>query len=161
VDGTRPGAGMVSNERLAALQALLHREVPLSRHMGVAAESYEGDTLVLSAALEPNINIHGTAFGGSMYSLGALCGWSLLRLRLEDRALHAEVVVGSARIDYRKPVRSRLLARAACGAREFDAFAARVREGQRASVEVPVALGSMDEGDWVEAAVFTGVYATV
>ena len=151
----------MTERRLADLQALLHREVPLSRHMGVAAQSYDGDTLVLTADLEPNIKIHGTAFGGSMYSLGALCGWSLLRFRLEDRGLRAEVVVGSARIDYRKPVRSRLIARASCGAGEFDAFAARVRDGRRASVEVPVALGSVHDDDWVEAAAFIGVYATV
>lgn len=151
----------VTDERLSSLQVLLHGEVPLSRHMGVAADSYDGATLILSAELTPNINIHGTAFGGSMYSLAALCGWALLRLRLEDLSLRAEVVVGSARIDYRKPVRTRLMARAACEARDFDAFAERVRNGRRARVEVPVALGGMRDGQSLEAAVFTGVYATV
>lgn len=151
----------MTDERLAELRALLHREVPLSGHMGVAAASYDGDTLVLTAELEPNINIHGTAFGGSMYSLAALCGWSLLRLRLEDESLQAEVVVGSARIDYRRPVRSQLAARAACDTRDFDAFAERVRRGRRASIEVTVELGSIDDREWVEAAVFTGVYASV
>lgn len=146
---------------MAGLQTLLHREVPLSRYMGVGAQDYNGGMLVLSAELDPNINIHGTAFGGSMYSLAALCGWSLLRLRLEKLSLQAEVVLGSARIDYREPVRSQLIARAACEASDFNAFAERVRGGRRASVEVPVALGSMPEGDWVEAAVFSGVYATV
>lgn len=129
--------------------------------MGVAADSYDGDTLVLSAELQPNINIHGTAFGGSLYSLAALCGWSLLRLRLEDLSLQAEVVVGSARIDYRKPVRSRLVARAACGARELQAFLERVRRGRRAGIDVPVAIGSVNGGEWREAALFTGTYATV
>jgi thioesterase domain-containing protein len=147
--------------RLALLQALLHREVPLSGHMGVAAESYDGANLVLSAELAPNINIHGTAFGGSMYSLAALCGWALLRLRLEDLSLDAEVVVGSARMDYRRPVRSRLIARATCKERDFDAFAERVRSSRRAGVEVPVVLGGLRDGEWFEAAAFTGTYATV
>lgn len=148
-------------ERLSDLQVLLHREVPLSRHMGVAAESYDGVTLALGAELAPNINIHGTAFGGSMYSLAALCGWALLRLRLEDLSLQAEVVLGSARIDYRQPVRSKLMARAACAACDFEAFARRVGDNRRASVEVTVALGSLGDGQWLEAAVFTGLYATV
>jgi len=149
-----------SSDRLARLQALLHREVPLSRHMGVAAHGYDGAELILTAELEPNINIHGTAFGGSMYSLAALAGWSLLRLRLEDLSLQAEVVVGSARIEYRRPVRKRLFARTACPAPDFDAFAARVGQRRRASVEVSVVLGAADGADWSEAAVFTGVYAT-
>lgn len=150
-----------ADERLAALQALLHREVPLSRHMGVAADSYDGLALVLTADLAPNINIHGTAFGGSMYSLAALCGWALLRLRLEDMSLQAEVVVGAARIDYRRPVRSTLFARAACEAREFDAFAERVRSSRRSGVDVKVVLGGTGEGERTEAAVFSGTYATV
>jgi thioesterase domain-containing protein len=150
-----------ADERLAALLALLHREVPLSRHMGVAADSYDGEVLVLTADLAPNINIHGTAFGGSMYSLAALCGWALLRLRLEDLSLQAEVVVGAAGINYRRPVRSTLFARADCGAREFDAFVERVRSKRRAGVDVKVVLGGADEGEWTEAAVFTGTYATV
>lgn len=129
--------------------------------MGVAVDSYDGAALVLTADLEPNINIHGTAFGGSMYSLAALCGWALLRLRLQDLSLQAEVVVGSARIDYRRPVRATLIARAECQGREFEAFAGRVRNGRRAGVEVPVALGSMREGEWIEAAQFIGTYATV
>lgn len=151
----------MSTQRLDALRCLLHQEVPLSRHMGVAAEAYDGRTLTLNADLEPNINIHGTAFGGSMYALAALCGWSLLRMRLEDRTLEAEIMLGSAHIDYRKPVRTRLVARASCDAAKFDVFAARVGSGRRASIEVPVALGSLKDGQWVEAALFEGVYATV
>lgn len=149
------------SERLAALQTLLHREVPLSRHMGVAAQEYDGDALVLSAELQPNINIHGTAFGGSLYALAALAGWALLRLRLEDRSLDTEVVLGAAQIDYRKPVRARLAARASCESAEFDAFARRVAHGRRASVEVPVVIASMGEGEGQDAAVFNGSYATL
>lgn len=129
--------------------------------MGVVAKGFEGDTLTLAADLAPNINIHGTAFGGSMYSLAALCGWSLLRLCLEDARLEAEIMLGSARIDYRRPVRSRLFARADCGPDQFRAFAGRVEQARRASIEVPVSLGSLSDEQWVEAAFFRGVYATV
>lgn len=151
----------MSDQRLADLQNLLYREVPISRHMGIAVDCYDGGSLTLNADLEPNINIHGTAFGGSLYSLAALCGWSLLRMRLEDLSLQAKIMLGSARIDYRQPVRSRLTARATCGALKFDAFAVRVRNGARAGVEVSVALGSIRDSRWVEAAVFKGLYATL
>jgi len=129
--------------------------------MGVVAKGFDGDTLTLAADLEPNINIHGTAFGGSMYSLAALCGWSLLRLRLEGAQLEAEIMLGSAHIDYRRPLRSRLFARADCGPDQFRAFADRVEQGRRASIEVPVSLGSLEDDQWVDAAFFRGVYATV
>lgn len=146
--------------RLAALHAMLHRQVPLSRHMGVAVDGYESGVLTLSAELQPNINVHGTAFGGSLYALAALGGWCLLRLRLQDLGLEGGIVLGSARIDYREPLRTRLLARASCAAADLDAFAARLRSGGRARITVSVALGGLSEQGWREAAVFNGVYAT-
>jgi len=147
-------------DRLAQLEALMHREVPLSRHMAVTAGGYDGTTLSLSAALEPNINIHGTAFGGSLYCLAALCGWGLLRLRLEDLGLSPELVLGTARIDYRRPVRGRLQARASCAEQDFQSFLRRIRAVGRATAAVCVSLGGERDGEWREAAVFEGVYAT-
>lgn len=151
----------MSRERLAALQELLHREVPLSQYMGVVADAFDGRALTLKAELEPNINIHGTAFGGSMYSLAALCGWALLRLRLEDLSLKAEIMLGSARIDYHRPVRAPLVARATVEEARFEAFSRRLEQAQRGSIEVPVALGSLRDGAWQEAALYEGLYATV
>ncbi len=52
-------------QRLKILEETLHMEVPLTKEMGVRAEEHDGRELIIRADFEPNINIHGTAFGGS------------------------------------------------------------------------------------------------
>lgn len=145
--------------RLRAFQRLLHGEVPLTRHMDVRAEAYDGHTLKLAAELQPNINVHGTAFGGSLYSLAAVTAWGLLRLRMEDAGALRDIILGRASIDYKKPVRSRLIARAECGDECFEAFSNRIRRGERARIEVEVDLFCEDDGFQDPAATFSGVYA--
>ncbi len=59
-------------QRLKLLEETLHKEVPLTRQMGVRAEEHDGRELVIKADFEPNINIHGTAFGGSSTAFAPL-----------------------------------------------------------------------------------------
>ena len=54
--------------RLQELTETLHREVPLTREMGISVAAYDGHELRVAADFEPNVNIHGTAFGGSLFS---------------------------------------------------------------------------------------------
>ena len=53
-------------------------------------DSVEETTLTLSAPLELNRNVHGTAFAGSLYSVGVLCAFYLGRawMRREGLAVH-------------------------------------------------------------------------
>lgn len=100
------------NEREAAarLQQLFDRQIPLARAMQVQVSEWDGRTLRLEAPLECNLNHHGTAFGGSLYSLGLLAGWGALTLSLWAADIDAEVVVRQAGADYRAPVSERLSA---------------------------------------------------
>lgn len=65
-------------------------------------------SLSLAMPLDGNTNIHGTAFAGSLYSVAGLCAWYTLVCYLRTRHLHERyaVVMKSAKILYRRPVRS-------------------------------------------------------
>lgn len=147
--------------RLETLQALLYQEVPLTRQMEIKADEYDGKRLTLTAALQPNINIHGTAFGGSMYSLAAVTAWGLLRLKLEDAGLSADVMLGSATIDYLNPIREDLIAIAELDESLFKKFTNDIRQGKRAKIEINVTLDSTNLAVSQPAARYNGVYATV
>ena len=54
-------------DKLAHVRNKLKEQVPLIAHMGIDVVSWDGATVVVEAPLEPNINTHGTAFGGSLY----------------------------------------------------------------------------------------------
>lgn len=86
------------------LQQFLHRHVPLSQAMQVCVEAINADQLVLAAPFAPNLNQHGTVFGGSAATLGVLASWSLLHTRLMQQAVHCKLVVQRSAMDYEAPM---------------------------------------------------------
>jgi len=106
-----------------ALQARWHEEIPISAAMGIAVESFDGARLEVRAALEPNVNVHGTAFAGSLFSLAALCGWGLVHLQLQRQGLGAAIVFVEGRIRCLKPVRDDVIARCAWGSAADEVLA--------------------------------------
>ncbi|MFD1251888.1 Putative thioesterase (yiiD_Cterm) [Devosia equisanguinis] len=96
----------------AALEAYLHANIPLTRAMAVSAVSAHAESVTLSAPLDPNINVHGTAFGGSVSTLGVLAAWSVVHLRLEAEAVDAQLVIHRNETEFLAPITGR-----------FEAFA--------------------------------------
>lgn len=87
-----------------------YKEIPLSKAMAVELVSFENDVLTVAADLEPNINLHGTGFAGSLYAINALCGWSMVHLQLKLRELEGSIVLADGRINYARPARERIVA---------------------------------------------------
>lgn len=123
---------MTRAQSAARLQALFDEQIPLSRAMQVSVASWDGAELHLSAPLAPSRNHHGSAFGGSLYTLGLLAGWGVLNLRLWAEGVEAQVVIQRAAADYLLPVCQALEAR--CGpvpTDEWERFLRRLgRRGQ-------------------------------
>ena len=57
------------------LTATWHREIPIVAAMGVTVDAYDGRSLTVRAPMQPNRNVHGTTFAGSLYSACVLTGW--------------------------------------------------------------------------------------
>jgi thioesterase domain-containing protein len=96
---------------LKELQNVLHQQIPITNHLGILVESYENNTLKLSSPLSKNHNHMGTAFGGSIYSICVLAGWSIVYLKLkENNITDGHIVIAESHIDYLKPVNSDLIA---------------------------------------------------
>ena len=53
---------------LTALERRWHEEIPLSAAMGLKIVDGDDGALTLRAPLEPNRNVHGTGFAGSLYA---------------------------------------------------------------------------------------------
>lgn len=96
---------------LPELESAWRQGIPLVAAMGVEIVSYADDELVLRAALAPNINVHGTAFAGSLYSICTLAGWGSIWLQLRARGTDAHIVLSEAQIDYRRAVDEAIVCR--------------------------------------------------
>ena len=90
----------------------LKDQVPLLQHIAVDIVEYEPGEVVVEAPLEPNLNTHGTAFGGSLYCVATMCGWSLVHLTLMDAGFEPSVWVTQGEVSYLKPVTGCLRAQA-------------------------------------------------
>ncbi len=84
--------------RLQELQEILAREIPITQHLGISIESYDKTGLTLKAPLQQNINHKSTAFAGSLNALLTLAGWGLLWLLLQERDMHAQIVIQESMI---------------------------------------------------------------
>ena len=86
------------------LEEYLHKNLPISSAMQVAAIDLSNESVILSAPLEPNINHCGTVFGGSASTLAILSAWSLLHTRLESEGVKCQLVIQRNTMDYRQPI---------------------------------------------------------
>jgi len=86
------------------LQQTWEDTIPISQHMGIKLKRYTGYRLEVAASLNKNVNLHGTMFAGSIYSLATLTGWGLIYLQLKRLQLQGEIVLGDGNIHYHKPV---------------------------------------------------------
>ena len=145
---------MPGDEVLRETTEYLHREIPLTRAMGVQVVAYDGSRLVLEAPLVLNHNHLGTAFGGSLSAVATLAGYALLWLELRDRSAH--VVIRESTIKFRRPVHDDL--RAVChtpDAATLDAFRedfarkGKARLGLRVEIEEDGELAVEFEGTFV------------
>ena len=100
-DEPQRGALLWSPDRL---RDYLHRNIPLSRAMGVAAVSVSEEAVVLKAPLAPNINHRETVFGGSASALAILAAWSLLHCRLQAEGMDGRLVIQRNTVDYERPM---------------------------------------------------------
>jgi thioesterase domain-containing protein len=95
--------------------------LPITQYMGLEVESYNGDTLILTAPLEPNINDKQTAFGGSLYNMAVMACWGMIYLKTQEQKIICNQVVTEGSIKYIAPVEGRI--RAICHAPSADELA--------------------------------------
>lgn len=120
----------------SALDEYLHTHIPITRAMGVRTLFASAERVELTAPLEPNINVHGTAFGGSGATLALLAAWSVLHLRLEAEAIANRLVIQRSTTDYLLPIAGDLTAVATLDGGDLKNFLATIARRGRARLSV-------------------------
>lgn len=141
----------------SALAAFLHEKIPLAKAMDVSVVSVSADGVVLEAPLDPNINVHGTMFGGSVATLGLLAAWSALHLRLEAEGIVNQLVIHRSSVDYLLPVRGSVRATAQVNTADWGSFRQMLERRGKARLSVVAELLS----DGQVAARLTGEFVAI
>ena len=124
---------------LEALQQAYYTLIPISEHMGLRAETYDGQCLRVSAPLANNVNHQQSAFGGSLFSVVALAGWGILQLKITEMDLNCNTVIAGGKVSYELPVFRELV----CECRlppDYPAFARRLVKKGKASILLETAI---------------------
>lgn len=136
------------------LTATWHREIPIVAAMGAAVERYDGRSLTVRAPLQPNRNVHGTTFAGSLYSACVLTGWGAVWLALRERGLTGVIYAAESTVQYRKAVAGDFVCRCSPDADALDAGLKLFEKSGRATFELVCTIDNDDK----RAVTFEGKY---
>lgn len=97
-----------SGSKAAEIEQHLRATQRPARLLGIGVAEADERTLSLDAPLAQNHNVHGTAFAGSLFSVGVLCSYYLGREWMRRHGLDAthDLVAKAGSITYRRPVTS-------------------------------------------------------
>ena len=123
------------------LTQLIQESIPLSEAMHFSIAELTDQSIVVAAPLSPNINVHGTGFAGSLYSLAALSAWSLTTHLIGQTDIHADVVMARAEIRYRRPVQSEIRCYCSCLPAASKSFLQQLSRKGRARISLLVEVG--------------------
>lgn len=125
----------------AALETRIHAGIPLSRAMQFHIAALEEHAIRVEAPLDPNINVHGTGFAGSLYALGILTAWGMGAHLIALAGHAAELVVAEASIRYRVPVTGDIVCACRVDPVLAQVFSTRLQSHGRARLALEVAIG--------------------
>jgi thioesterase domain-containing protein len=125
----------------SALQQRIHQAIPLSQAMGFRITELADTRITVAAPLQPNINIHGTGFAGSLYALGILTVWGLCDHVIASAALEADLVVAEAGIKYRAPVRTDIVCHSSVSEEAARSFVEELATRRRSRIALDVTVG--------------------
>ena len=86
------------------LERYLHESIPLTKAMGLRIVVASPARVLIECPLEPNINVHGTAFGGSIVALATITGWLWIHVYMRERKQTPKLVISESTMQYLEPV---------------------------------------------------------
>ena len=128
---------MKTPDPLREAEEYFHRQIPLTRAMGLRVSAGDNGAFVVTAPVALNYNHLHTAFGGSINAVATLAGYGYIWMQLRDAAAHVVIVQSSIR--FLQPVRETI--RAICAspdAQQLAEFHATLRARGKAKIALLV-----------------------
>lgn len=91
-------------ELLKKYQNMVNAHIPLTKYMEWSIQSISPQEIKAITQLTPNINVHGTAYAGSIYAAAMATGWTLMKCWYDHHEFQTELVAAEANIKYLAPV---------------------------------------------------------
>lgn len=127
---------------LVNLQEKIHSNIPLSGAMQFTIEELDSRSIRVRAPLQPNVNVHGTGFAGSIYSIAVLAGWALCTHIMDLNQMVGDLVVADAEIKYRSPITGDIRCQGEVNEVDRDAFCNSFESRGKGKLVLTINVGS-------------------
>ncbi|MCB1866483.1 MAG: YiiD C-terminal domain-containing protein [Chromatiales bacterium] len=141
--GEQAGPGLMPR---AVLEQRILEGIPLATAMNFRVMELDDTSITVCGGGNQNINVHGTAFAGSLYAVCTLAAWGLVTARLPEGA---SVVMQEGAIRYRRPVIGDIVARCELDAQTLDSFVDTVARTGRGRIQAEIIVPA-EKGPAVE-----------
>ena len=91
------------------LENEIRNGIVISQHMDFRVRELTPQSIEVSGGANENLNVHNTAFAGSLYSICTLAAWGLTFSKLPKGSA---LVMAKAEIEYLRPVQGEIIASA-------------------------------------------------
>lgn len=148
----------MANDDASAMEAFLHRRMPLTAAMEVRVSRLDLEGVELSAPLVPNRNHFGAAYGGSIATLAMTAAWLLIHWHVMDRTPAPTVVIAEQRVVFEQPITGPFRALATAPERaDWLEFERALERWGRGRIELPATV----EAEGITAARFEGSFVAI
>jgi len=137
------------------LQEKIQSNIPLSEAMQFTIVELDSCSILVRAPLQPNVNIHGTGFAGSIYSVAVLAGWALCTHIMELNQMAGDLVVAGAKIKYHSAINGDIECQGEITEVDRDAFCSSYKKLGKSKLELTINVGRLPN------AIFQGSYFAV
>ncbi len=119
------------------LEKLIRQGIPLSAQMDFRVLELSSNSIQVQGGGQQNINVHGTAFAGSLYTICTLAAWGLLTSRLPAEA---SLVLAKGSIRYRQPVVGHIVANCEVSDNDMNEFLSSLDNLDKARLQATVSV---------------------
>lgn len=110
--------------------------IPILKHSKLSVAKLTDNTIKLSAPLYENRNHYGSAFGGSIATIGIVAGWAILTYKIKKENIPTTLVIKSSHTEYKLPVQNDFYAEVIIEQNEWNNFKSKISEKGKAGISV-------------------------
>lgn len=124
------------------LESAIRGGIPISAEMDFRVRELTQCSIQVSGGANQNINVHNTAFAGSLYSICTLAAWGLTFSKLPPKSA---LVMAKAEIEYLRPVQGEIVAESSLDPDQVDTLLVSLETTGKARLTLPVTVNNQDK----------------
>jgi thioesterase domain-containing protein len=110
--------------------------IPILHSVGLEVSELTENKIKISAPPFDNRNHYGSAFGGSIATLGIVAGWAILTYKIKEENIPATLVIKSSNTEYLLSVKDKFYAEVTIEEPKWESLKTKFAEKNKAGMEV-------------------------